>query len=145
MAKFLGVEDRAQALRPQAVRSARPAVPAVEAQIGEGDGVAVEPLVTWLRSRPSANDLAGSWQVAHERVSSSRQAGSKNSCRPSAMAAGTPDTRLLGSGGTFGGQGPCDRIAARFLGGEGRCVRCRHASACEGDDEADDGPRAVMA
>ena len=40
--ELLVVQDRADAVRPQAVGGARPAKPAVEAQVGERDGVAVD-------------------------------------------------------------------------------------------------------
>ena len=96
--ELLGVEDRADALRPQAVGGARPAEPAVEAQVGERDGVAVD-------AGEADAALAAVGEGARRVVAGGARAlavartrrVSKNSCRPSAMAAALPETRLLGS------------------------------------------------
>ena len=63
-----------------------------------------------LRGRPSVQALSGGWQVAQETAPETDSRGSKNSARPKTMAAGLPETRLLGSGHEAGGQGPWRRI-----------------------------------
>ena len=63
-----------------------------------------------LRGRPSVQARSGGWQVAQETAPESDRRGSKNSARPKAMAAGVPETRLLGSGREAGGHGPWRRI-----------------------------------
>ena len=67
-----------------------------------------------LRGRPSVQARSGGWQVAQETAPENDRRGSKNSARPKAMAAGLPETRLLGSGREAGGHGPWCRIRHIF-------------------------------
>src|SRR5882672_8527521 len=62
------------------------------------------------RGRPSWKSRNGTWQVAHSTEPVPESRGSKNSRSPSAIASAFPETRLLGSRTSFGGQGPWDSI-----------------------------------
>ena len=64
------------------------------------------------RARASWKWRNGAWQVAQSTEPVPESRGSKKSFSPSAMASRLPDTRLVGSGASGGGQGPWRRILA---------------------------------
>jgi hypothetical protein len=77
--------------------------------------------------RPSAHALAGAWQLAHATAPFGDSRASKKSRCPSAIAAGLPETRLLGSRRTGCGHGPCRRMSAVSCGVNATSA-CAHAA-----------------
>ena len=60
----------------------------------------------WPRAFLSVNARSGWWQVTHEMYPTGERRGSRNNRRPSSIAMGMPETRLLLSTCVEGGQGP---------------------------------------